>query len=77
MDRDRPLAATLIGTLVYLGGRIDVLAAEVRNQSGRIDGLSGRLDGLSARIEEQGVHLSERIYELAIKLEDHLRRHAG
>jgi hypothetical protein len=82
------LAATLIGTLVYLGGRIeslgarvdgrlDVLSSEVRAQSVRIDGISSRMDGLSARIEEQGAHLGDRIYELAIKLDDHLRRHAS
>ena len=71
------LAATLIGTLVHLGGRIDslrtridgrldVLACEIRAQSGRIDGLSSRMDCLA-----------DHIYELAIKLDDHLRRHAG
>jgi len=34
----------------------------------KIEALSDRMNGLSARVEEQGVHLSERIYELAIKL---------
>jgi hypothetical protein len=104
------LAATLTGSLVYLGGRIDrlgtslggridslgtslggrinsqgtrldgrldVLASEIRDQSSRIDGLSGRVDGLSARVEEQGARLSEHMYELAIKLDEHLRRHAS
>jgi hypothetical protein len=72
------LAATLIGTLVYLGGRIEALGARMDS---RIDALGARMDsridGLSARIEEQGALLGDRIYELAVKLDDHLRWHAG
>jgi hypothetical protein len=79
------LAATLIGTLVYLGGRIESLGARMDSRieslgarmDSRIDGLSARIDGLRARIEEQGAQLSDRIYELAVKLDDHLRWHAG
>jgi hypothetical protein len=90
------LAATLIGTLVYLGGRIESLGARMESRidglggrtdtrieslgarmESRIDGLSARIDGLSARIEEQGAQLGERLYELAVKLDDHLRWHAG
>ena len=68
------LAATLVGSLFYLGNRIDFLGARLHS---RIDGLSGRIDGLTARVEDQGRQLGSQIYELGAKLDDHLRRHAG
>jgi hypothetical protein len=86
------LAATLLGALFYLGGRIDAvgadLRAEMRTQFGaegdridsmgaRIDALGSRIDVLAARVDEQGAQLAERIYEVALKIDDHLRRHAG
>jgi hypothetical protein len=68
------LAATSVGSLFYLGSRIDVL-------SSRIDGLAARLDArvdavsadLGSRIDAQGA----RIDTLASSMADHLRRHAG
>ena len=71
------LAATLVGSLFYLGNRIDSLGARldaridglagrIDRLSDRVDGLSGRVDGLSGRVEQQG-----------LKLDKHLRRHAG
>jgi hypothetical protein len=90
------LAATLVGSLFYLGNRIDSLGARLNARidglsgslgsridglsgslSGRIDGLAGRIDGLTVRVEDQGHQLSTQIYELAGKLDDHLRRHAS
>jgi hypothetical protein len=114
------LAATLFGTLFYLGARIDAqgsridaqgsridglgsridaLVSEVRSgfeaqgsridaqasemrsgfeaQGSRSDGLSVRMDALAMRVEEQGAQLSDRIYQLGTKLDDHLRRHAS
>jgi hypothetical protein len=79
------LAATLFGSFFYLGSRIDGLESSL---SGRIDGLGGRIDGLHGRmdalernlraeIRAQGRELGERIYEVSVKLDDHLRRHAG
>jgi hypothetical protein len=68
------LAATLLGSLFYLGNRIDSLGTRLDS---RIDGLSGRIDGLTVRVEEQGRHLGSQIYELAAKLDEHLRRHAS
>jgi len=82
------LAATLVGSLFYLGNRIDSMGARfdplgaridslgVRLDS-RIDGLSGRIDGLTFGVEDQGRQLGSQIYELAAKLDDHLRRHAS
>jgi hypothetical protein len=85
MDRDRPLAATLVGSLFYLGNRIDSLGARLESRidglsgriDSRIDGLSGRVDALTVRIEDQGRQLGSQIYEVAAKLDDHLRPHAG
>ncbi|MDP9224413.1 MAG: hypothetical protein M3P18_11285 [Actinomycetota bacterium] len=75
------LAATLLGALFYLGNRIDVLGSEMRGQfqaqGSRIDALSARMDALAVRVEEQGLQLADRIYELAVKLDDHIRRHAS
>lgn len=86
------LAATLLGALFYLGNRIDALGAELRSEmrsqfqaqgsrmdtlTGRMDSLSARVDVLAIRVEEQGSQLADRIYELAAKLDDHLRRHAS
>lgn len=74
-------AATLFGAIFYLGQRIDALGSSLGSRidalSGRIDGIEGRVDGLSARIEEQGRFLGNQIYELGVKLDDHLRRHAS
>ena len=82
------VAATLVGSLFYLGNRIDSLGARLDSRidglSGRIDGLSGHIDGfsgriddLSGRVEEQGRQLGSQIYEMAAKLDEHLQRHAS
>ena len=68
------LAATLFAVLFYLGAKIDSLGSSV---NGRIDGLSSRVDTLSERMSAQGLELSRAIYEVAGKLDEHLRRHAG
>ena len=68
------LAATLVGSLFYLGNRIDSLGARL---DARIDGLSGRIDGLAGRVEDHGRQLGSQIYEMAAKLDEHLRRHAS
>jgi hypothetical protein len=79
------LAATLLGALFYLGNRIDALGSELRSelrsefhsQGAGIDSLSVRVDSLAFRVEEQGIQLADRIYELSVKLDDHLRWHAS
>lgn len=38
---------------------------------------SRRVDGLSGRVEDQGREITSHIYELAAKLDEHLRRHAS
>jgi hypothetical protein len=57
------LAATSLGSLFYLGARIDGLGA-------RIDGLGARMDGLGARMDA-------RFDALEGRLDAHLDRHAG
>lgn len=82
------LTATILGALFYLGTRIDALASRIDAQGvridaqgadlgSRIDGLNGRIDGLTRRVEEQGKLLADDIYKLGMKLDDHLRWHAG
>jgi hypothetical protein len=61
------LAATLFGTLYYLGGRIDALGTRL---DARIDALSGRIDGLESS-------LSGRIDGLSARMDAHLERHAS
>jgi hypothetical protein len=57
------LAATSLGSLFYLGARIDGLGA-------RIDALGARIDGLGARVDSRFDALEGRI-------DAHLDRHAG
>jgi len=59
----RLLAAISVGSLFYLGSRID--------------DLSGRIDALGARLDAQGASLGARLDTLSAKMEDHLGRHAG
>jgi hypothetical protein len=57
------LAATSLGTLFYLGARID--------------GLRSRIDAVSARMDSRFDHMDERFDALAARLDAHLDRHAS
>jgi hypothetical protein len=57
------LAATSLGSLFYLGARIDGLGA-------RLDALGTRIDALAARMDS-------RFDSLEGRLDAHLDRHAG
>jgi hypothetical protein len=61
------LAATIFGSLYYLGGKIDSLGARL---DARIDTLEGRIDSLGARLDA-------RLDALAGRLDAHLQRHTG
>ena len=61
------LAATLVGSLYYLGSRIDALSA-------RVDALGSRLD---ARIDALEARLTARIDRLKERLDAHIEWHAG
>ena len=56
------LAATSLGTLFYLGSRIDALAA--------------RIDARFDRVDMRFDHMEERFDALAARLDAHLERHA-
>jgi hypothetical protein len=56
------LAATSLGSLFYLGSRIDGLGA-------RIDALGGRIDALGSRIDA-------RLDAMESRFDAHLERHA-
>ena len=56
------LAATSLGTLFYLGSRIDALAA--------------RMDARFDRVDTRFDHMEERFDALAARLDAHLERHA-
>jgi hypothetical protein len=57
------LAATSLGTLFYLGSRIDALAARMDS---RFDHVDTRFDALESRFDG-----------LSVRLDAHLDRHAG
>jgi hypothetical protein len=57
------LAATSLGSLFYLGSRID--------------GLGGRIDGLSNRIDALGGRLDTRLDAIESRIDAHLERHAA
>lgn len=57
------LAATSLGSLFYLGSRID--------------GLGTRIDGLSNRIGALGARLDTRLDAIESRIDAHLERHAA
>ncbi len=57
------LAATSLGTLFYLGARIDAVGA-------RIDALAGRMDTRFDAVEA-------RLDAVNVRIDAHLQRHAG
>jgi predicted PurR-regulated permease PerM len=75
------LTATLVGTVFYLGNRIDSLGNRIDSLGtrldARIDGLSARVDALADRVDNQGKQLASQIYALVAKLDDHIRYHAS
>ena len=64
------LAATSLGSLFYLGSRIDALGARIDGIGGRVDVVGGRIDSLAARMDS-------RFDSLEARLDAHLDRHAG
>ena len=72
------LAATLFGSLFYLGSRIDNLGSRL---DARIDGLgdslTARIDGLGARLDGRLDGIESRMDALNARLDVHIERHAG
>jgi hypothetical protein len=78
------LAATSIGSLFYLGSRIDGVGSRIDGLGGRIDsldsridGLSNRIDGLGGRIDALGARLDARLDGMESRIDAHLERHAA
>ena len=72
------LAATSLGTLFYLGSRMDALASRL---DARMDALGSRLDsrmdGGFARVDARFDAIEARLDGLAARLDTHLDQHAG
>lgn len=75
------VAATSLGMLFYVGGRIDALGGRIDSLGarldGRIDGLAGRFDSLSGRFDSLEARIDSRFDNLEARLDQHLERHAG
>ena len=73
------LAATSLGTLFYLGSRIDALAARVDSladsTTSRFDVLIARMDARFDRVDARFDHMDERFDALAARLDAHLDHH--
>lgn len=68
------LAATSLGTLFYLGSRIDSLA---ESTTSRFDALAARMDAGFARVDARFDALDARIDALGARLDSHVDRHAS
>jgi hypothetical protein len=69
------LAATSLGTLFYLGARIDGLGAKIDSLGARLD---GRIDSLGARMDARFDAMEARVDGLSARLESHShQRHVG
>lgn len=66
------VAATSLGTLFYLGSRIDTLADSTAS---RFDVLVARMDARFDRVDARFDHIEERFDALASRLDVHLDRH--
>lgn len=71
------VAATSLGTLFYLGSRIDALAARM---DGRFDSMESRFQRIDARFDRMDARfdaLDARLDGVNARLDAHLQRHAG
>jgi hypothetical protein len=68
------LAATSLGTLFYLGSRIDALAARL---DARMDAGFGRVDAGFARVDARFDAIEARFDGIASRLDAHLDHHAS
>lgn len=68
------LAATSLGTLFYLGSRIDALAGRMDARFAQVD---ARFDALLGVIETRFARVDSRFDNLDARLQSHLDRHAS
>ncbi len=71
------LAATSLGTLFYLGARIDALAARMDAGFARVDSRFDAVEGRFARIDARFDAVDARLDGLNARLDAHLDRHAS
>ena len=75
------LTATSLGTLFYLGSRIDALAARMDagfyNVDARFDALIGVMETRFAQVDARFAHMDSRFDGLEARLQWHLDRHAS
>jgi hypothetical protein len=75
------LAATNLGSLFYLGARIDAQSARIDAQAtdlgARIEAQGARLDARIEALTERIDTQNARIDTLSVTMADHVRRHAG
>lgn len=71
------LAATSLGTLFYLGARIDALGARTDALGSRTDALAARMDAGFARVDARFDAIESRFDALASRLDAHLDQHAS
>jgi hypothetical protein len=70
----RLLATFSLGSLLYLGSRIDSLAARIDT---RFDSMDSRFDTLMARMDSRFDSVEARLDEVNARIDVHLYRHAG
>ena len=68
------LAATSLGSLFYLGSRIDALAGRMDAGFGKLD---TRLDSLAARMDAGFARVDARLDAMEARLDAHVDRHAS
>ncbi|HEU4529327.1 MAG TPA: hypothetical protein VFT80_15545 [Actinomycetota bacterium] len=75
------LAAASLGTLFYLGSKIDAWGARVdalsRSMAARFDALAARMDAGFARIDQRLDAMDARMDALGARLDAHVDRHAS
>jgi hypothetical protein len=68
------LAATSLGSLFYLGARIDSLGARIDTLGTRLD---ARIDALDARVDAGFARIDTRLDAISTRLDTHLEQHAS
>lgn len=75
------LAATSLGTLFYLGSRIDAVAARMAARFDSVDArfaqVDARFDAMLGVIETRFARVDSRFDNLETRLQSHLDRHAS
>jgi len=71
------LAGTTLGTLFYLGARIDSMGGRIDALASRVDALASRMDAGFAGVDAGFARVDARFDALEARFDAHLDRHAG